>query len=57
MGSPMRPSTLITTVVTPSASTLLTDLASVKNELQITSTANDAFLKRLIAIASAAIQR
>ena len=52
----MRPSTLITTVITPAASMLLTDLATVKNELQITSTADDRFLDRLIAVASAAIQ-
>jgi hypothetical protein len=52
----MRPATLISTVVAAAADTDLTDLATVKSELAIAGTANDKFLARQIAAASAAIQ-
>jgi hypothetical protein len=52
----MRAATLITTVLTPASDTDLTDLATVKNELDIEGTKNDAFLSRQIAAESIAAQ-
>ena len=52
----MRSSTLISTVVTPAADTDLTTLATVKTELEIQRTRNDAWLSRAISVGSTAIQ-
>lgn len=48
---------VLTTVVAPPASSGLTTLANVKDELKITDTENDSFLNRAIPQASAAIAR
>jgi hypothetical protein len=52
----MRPATLLTTIVTPATSTLLTDVPTFKSELKITGSADDAWIARAIGAASAAIQ-
>ena len=52
----MRSATLISTVLTAASDTDLTDLATVKDELAIQGTSDDAFLSRQISIGSTAIQ-